>query len=897
VRKALVLALLGAAACSSGSPIIPANLRGPVAIAPFQGVNPDVPQAGLVPLLAVASFRGDELRIIDPVTAQPVPSRNLAWPLGVPTLPRPQFLSAASLGDGKADLLVVASSEPRIQVLGTWLDGSNGFGVTRTIDLSSYAGAGAQLLSVAIMPVPSGAPTGQPPAAPTVPGKAWVVVGLTNPDDATSGQLAVLEFARNADGSISMPAGAVPHMKPVGFSPTGLAASPDNVHLYASTTDAIRETSGRQVYGVAEITVGATASDPWTYRGLGSRGCGTTFVAAAFVGERSTLNFYTFDPPALRVYGGLDSVCCGPDQAISCGVATYDPSRAPDPVYGNLAADPAFPGPPGWQVPVQTYRTPMFAVSQPIAFGIAPPAMVPAPVAPTLPFGSQVCWSPYDPTSGYPSCPTVTEVASQPEFNGKGAPQRFMLTAPAIGQLWTSVTGLLAAADGLSYVQDLGRYGVVNGVSMLNDDTMRVQAGNANPVGPVGPFAGTPFFGFPEGSAAIGMWRDYSPGGQQPVEVVYQSDDLAKVITVWPGFTRDDNFRVSYQGILPGFSARRSVLGMWTDPGTSTSGLYIAIQEAAVPGESGILPASGYWVTGAIVDRPELGIHTIAKDGAPGDIAQFLIDEDPCPSTRPNWIPSDSTTLTPVYDSTKAPQAHESVLGDLLPRDPLLYPGGALKLLPADDPALAQEYACLLTWFQQPGRSDQVLTMFRNLPPIGDWPRGTWVRAGGFLLAGRVAGYAGRPQLDVSYDFAWTTEEGLGPEALSVARKARRFYYPSAYPSVNYGNYPLMEDPMQPGPVVGFRLGRYCPVGITGCDAKTSFPARDAGVDFFTQSGVVGMSRYISGASVGNSVTSFDQSTIPGQEFRGRVFYETFVGDTIMMFPPGLDTGQVIVIR
>jgi hypothetical protein len=68
-------------------------------------------------------------------------------------------------------------------------------------------------------------------------------------------------------------------------------------------------------------------------------------------------------------------------------------------------------------------------------------------------------------------------------------------------------------------------------------------------------------------------------------------------------------------------------------------------------------------------------------------------------------------------------------------------------------------------------------------------------------------------------------------------------------------------------------------------------------VDFFTQSGVIGMSRRPSSTSTGNAVTSFDKSIIPGQEYRGRVFYGTYVGDLLMMTPPGLDVGQTVSIR
>jgi hypothetical protein len=373
--------------------------------------------------------------------------------------------------------------------------------------------------------------------------------------------------------------------------------------------------------------------------------------------------------------------------------------------------------------------------------------------------------------------------------------------------------------------------------------------------------------------------------------VVTSSTDLPEAITVWPGFTKDDHWLVSYQGVLPGFSQRRAVLGLSGD-----ATLYLAIQEAAVPSVDGVLPASSYWVPGAIVARPDLGIHTLEGNGPPGDIGLFLLDNDPCPSTRPNWIPAGSTV--PVYDPTKAPEAHEAILLSLLDPDPALYPGGAMRLAPvADDAAMASEYQCLVSWFQRPENAGRVLTAFRNNPPSTDYARGGWLRAGGLLLAGSVAGYAGRPALDVRYELAWTDEAGLSGEALVLARKARRFYYPSAYPSRPYQAYPDMDDPMQPGPALGFRVGRHCPSYVVGCDATTSTPARDAGVDFFTQSGLLALSRHPTSSSGGTAVTSFDKSIFPGQEYLGRVFYATFTGDLLMMVPPGLDVGQTLTIR
>lgn len=886
MKRIALAAALAFSACSSGSPVILGGFRGPVAVVPFLGMNPDRADAGLVPLLAIASIRGNELRLLDPERDAPLAGPNPAWALAVPTLDRPTYLASRALGDGLADLLVVASSGTEVQLVGTWLDGTSGFGVVATWDLAAPAlgalvGPGAQILSLALAAVPSSPAVGSPPVAPVTAGRAWIVLGFSDPQDLAAGQLVILEVARQGDGSIAL--ASPPVAKPLGFSPVALAAAPDNVHLYAASLDVIRDSAGREVLGVAEIDASGGVEAAWTVRGFPARNAPTVTVAAAFVGERTQDNFYTYAGPALRVYAVLDASGCGAEREIACGVATFDPTT------GELASDPAVPGPPEWGVATQTYRTPLFLPSLPIAMGIALPAANPGSVAPGSPFGSQVCYSPAQTDVLLPLCPNVTEEAVTPAFNGEGAPQKFMLLAPTTGQLWTSVVATVSTIDGFVYVQDLGRFGPVNSVSMLNDETTRTQAFNANPVGPVGPIGNSSLLGFPDGTAALGLWQEPASPTDAP-EVVSSSDGLKAALAVWPGFTRDDHWLVSYQGVLPGLAQRRSVLGQGPD-----GALYLAIQEAAVPSVDGALPASGYWVPGAIVARPELGIHTLEKDGIPGDIGQFLLDNDPCPSTRPNWIPTGETT--PVYDPTKAPRAHEAVLLSLVDPDPALYPGGALRLAPDADPVLAAEYQCLASWFERPENAGKVLTAFRNNPPSDDFVRGGWVRAGGLLLAGVNSGYAGRPLLDVQYALAWRDEAGLAGEDLVVARKARRFYYPAAYPKRPYAGFPGMTDPMQTGPVIGFRVGRYCPTFTVDCDATTSLPARDAGVDFYTQSGLGLMSRRPSSSAGGTFLTSFDRSVFAGQEYLGSVFYGTFSGDLLMMIPPGLDAGQSITIR
>ncbi len=885
MKRFAVLASLALAACSSGSPIIPVGFRGPVAIAPFMGKNPDRPEAGLVPLLAVASVRGDDLRLLDPNGDTPVTGPNLSWALSVPTLARPSLLAAASLGDGLADLLVVSGSEPKIQIVGTWLDGTDGFGVVRTLDLSDFVSPGAQILSLAVIRVPTGAPTGTPPVAPVATGSAWIVVGFNVPGVSGRGVLVVVQMIRATDGSIVLdvePAGKQPVVaKPIQVTPTGMVAAPDHAHLYLASLDVIRDSTGREVLGIAEVTVSGGPDAAWQVRGFDARNSPTTTIAAAFVGERTQKNFYTYAAPALRVYATLDASGCGPERDIACGVATFDPAT------GALATDPAVAGSAKWGVPTQSYRTPMVLPALPIAMGIALPAANPGTAAPSTPFGSQVCFSPAQAGVPLPLCPFVTEEATSPPFNGTGAPQKFMLQAPATGQLWTSQVGMVATIDGFLYVQDLGRFGGVNAVSMLQDEASRTKAGNAKPVGPAGPLANSPFLGFPDGTAALGLWTDPSSGAGT---VVFTAEDIPGAVTVWPGFTRDEHWLVSYQGLLPGLAQRRAVLGQGAD-----GALYLAVQDAAIQPVDGVLPASGYWVPGAFVGSPDLGVHTLEDDGLPGDIAQFVLDVDPCTSTRPNWIPANETV--PVYDPTKPPLAHDAVVLSKVAPDLALYPGGALRLLPEADPVLAAEYVCLADWLQRPENTGKVLTAFATSPASGEYVRGAWVRAGGLVLTGSSAGYAGRPTMDVRYGLAWTEEAGLSGEALILARKARRFYYPSAYPIRAYSGFPDMTDPMATGPALGFRVGRYCLTSVPGCDATTSPPARDAGVDFFTQSGLLIMSRRPSSTAGGNFVTSFDKTIFPGQEYRGTVFYGSFTGDLLMMIPPGLDVGQSVSIR
>jgi hypothetical protein len=804
-------AALAAAGCSSPGGAVIGGFRGPQAVAAFMGVNP-MGGTRLAPLLAIAASRGDELRIVDPASDQVVRSPNVAYPLAVPTLPRPIHLAAASLGDGGADVLVVASGGSTLQLVSTWLDGlapgGSGAGVVATWDLEPVVGKGSQILALAGAAVPGGPAGGDPPVAPAAAGKAWILVGLSGGIDGLGGKLAVLEFARGPGGTVEL--AAAPAVKVLGFEPAALAPSPDNHHVYCGTPDVIQEPGGRQVQGVAELDASGGLGAAWPVRGLDGRGP-TSAVAAAILGERGVPG-NDFGPPVARVYAALDPSGCGPQRPIACGIATFDPA------LGGLAADPSTPGP----VPGQSYRAPLYVPALPFTLAVGmPPAAGPLRCVAPLPAG----------TAG--RCPDGV--------NEAGAQQALMALATASGQTWTTAAMVVAAANGNSYVLDLGRFAPANDALAFGAATStKVTAAEA-----VDPASG-PSLGL---YAPIGAGLLPEPGAS----LVHLPKELPGAIGVWPGFTPADRFTLAWQGPLPGLLGRPVTLGRLSD-----GALYLAFQQ----------PVGTEWDVKAFVGSPELGIH--AADAWPaGDIAQFgpavepgEADRDPCP------LPKDQEADPAVL--------HEAGIQSILPPDPVLHPGGALRLA---TPQPGSDLACLSDALAaSPGKTFQ---WFAN------------VRASGLVLSGALLGYAGRPELGRRYELAWKDEAGVSGEALVLARKARRIFYPWCSGSDCSQAIPGMEDQLQPGPVLAFRAGVYCP-DAASCGL---LPTRDAAIRFDTQSGMQPMARRPPGVAQGTAAVSFDKSSLPGQEGLGRVFYVTYVGDALLMLPPGRPADQSRAIR
>jgi hypothetical protein len=840
------LAALALAACSSGNAVVPANFKSPRAVAVFQGMNPEG-TGTVVPLLAVAATRGNELRIIDPSDDRPVAAPNAAYSLSVPTVEGPTFLGVASMSDGGADVLVVASGGTVIQLFGTWLSptlpSTDGYGIVWTQDLSQWnlgpsGGSGNQILSVAGGALPSGPAAGSPPVAPATPGRARIFIGLAGGDDGLGGKLLVLDFERAADGSVTLLTDptAPGSTLVLGFSPEGLSFAPDNVHLYVASRDPVRASAGGEFLGIAEIDTSAGTPSTWQIRAFPGL-APTTAVASAYVGERTAGDPKVFQAPVMRVYAAVDAAGCGREKDIACGIATYDPAK------GTLAADPSpGPSPLGPPVPAQAYETPLFLPAIPFAFSTAlPPAT-----------GSQRCTVPID-------CDG---------FNAGGAPQALMALAPTTGLRWTTVVGAVASGDGSVYVLDLGRWSSPDDTYLLSDASTRTQVYAAATALPSGITTGN----------YIGLVSPPGLGPEAPAgsTVVTRTQDLPAAFIVWPGYTPDDTFTMRWQGILPGLGLRRGVLGRLASGET-----YLAVQQAVNP--SGPPPSSAAgWIVGAFVGNPEMAVHA-SSDWPRGDFALYIPDAYPaevCPGHEP---PADPTAAVPAYETT---------ITAILPPRPAEFPGGALQL----DVPPGSDIECL---------SRQV--------PLGTSVTVTLtVRASGLLLTAGDLGYVGRPEFGRRFNLAWRPEEppsgdAVHDEEMMLARKARRFYYPGgpyAGPtnggpcpggSACYAGFPEMTDPMQSGPVIGFRPAQYCGSGAE-CPAGST-PPRDATLAFTTLSGVAPMARRATSVAVGTAVTTFDKSTYPSLEYLGRVFYTTFVGDALMMLPPGQAYNQTTIIR
>lgn len=330
LRLAMLVVAVSLAACGDDDAAPTSlNLSQPSAVAAFRGVTIHPRAAGAVyPYLAIANAASNELTVVDAVddsiVLAPVPLRALV----IPVPGRPALLASASLGDGKADLLVaVSAGDSRLQVVHTWTAASS---VAFEVDM------GADVLALA--------------ALPSAVGTARIAAALTDR------RIAVAEFRRTpGDDGIGIEWVAVRGPVTFDFQPIALAAlpvDPAETKLYAASLEE---------NGVAEIEVPAGAV-PSLSRILDAK-APTRLVAAARLQEAvgsATLDATAFtDPPVDRVYAVLDESGCGPAAPIACGLVALDlatgelatdpqnelPHRAPIPIPGHAHALAAAPPP------------------------------------------------------------------------------------------------------------------------------------------------------------------------------------------------------------------------------------------------------------------------------------------------------------------------------------------------------------------------------------------------------------------------------------------------------------------------------------------------------------------------------------------------------------------------
>jgi len=780
--RLLAPALLLAAACSGGAKLAAAKFAGPSALGSFRGFSnkhPGLPAPRAY--LAVANLLRDEITVVDPLDKELVPSSTLAFPLAVPTRPRPFRLAVAPLEAEDhpapgADLLVVASqSPPSLQVVTTWTEELRAVDLPVEDDLARLY-PGSAVLSLA--------------AATRLGGGAWVFVGLSG------GHLAVLEFERDPTSTLPAPRRPIRRSAlPVQqkelltgagrFDPLDLAVAPDASRLFVATTDPLQDGGGATISGVGQLTVvGASASSPWPVVGLDAR-APTRLVAAASLAQRTLASAVVFETtPTLQVFAVLAEESCGLRQAINCGLVTLIPDV-------GIAPDPA------GELP---YRAPISFASAPTALTVVMPRR-----------------------GGTEGTPVGISPATKAYLD--------VATSGTLRQARTALL-VVGTAGGTLFVVDPGRWGPVNSTESV-EATHRALV---NSVATTVSTAGDPY---------LGLWSEVSNPGAAATVIGDMALAVAE-IRFTPGYLPDEIFDVAWRGVLPGLVARRGVL-QWD------GGPVVAIQVAGV--------------VGAQVADPELGVHV-------GDRVQVIPEGGTC-SGGTGFV----ATVTAVR-----------------PADPT-FPGGSLALShagqggtgSADDTACPSPAAVVAD--SSPGPVTASLT----------------VRAAELVASGRTLGYLGRPQLDVLFELRHQPEAGLSGEELAVNRKLRRRFYPTdppcgaSIPGTEAGT-PLVQqcedatrvppiyppespDPLTPGPMLRFRVGRLgCPASPAPC-----LPGAGANLTIAVRSGLTsaGWSSPVTRGAA-TAVTWVDESSV--DPARASTVYASFVTDEVLSAVPASAT-------
>jgi hypothetical protein len=486
---------------------------------------------------------------------------------------------------------------------------------------------------------------------------------------------------------------------------------------------------------------------------------------------------------------------------------------------------------------------------RPDAGGLAPDpaAAVPSAGVPPQPFRAPI------PVPGVPvrlalAFPPAAEGSSERIVDDAANPGSPLLRILAQGGFRNApAVAAVTSTDGAVYLLDVARFAPVTDISAVSGAThTRVISASSGTT-----------------AVQLGLWNDLAvqegalaaldAAGSPPApDVVVDQAALLGAVEVWPGFTPTDDWTVAWQGFLPGLVQRTGVLVV--TPGPS----YVAVQ--SLVGTSGAAP-----VATARIGDPALGVR-------PGD----LVTVDP--------FVSDACEA--VVAAVLAPGAPE-LAAVFAPG----FPGGALRL---------EQQACL-----RPSVGGSPATS-------GEFAAVVTVRAAGLVLTGARFGYAGRPELDVPYALAARDPAGLPPEAALLAAKARRLFYPSdggcprapvegsttprrdALPSGCYPGFPNLADPLQPGPVLRFRVGARGPADAAGA----LVPSAGAAVSFRTEAALAQAVRRPATAGVlPSSITALDRSGLAAHRNDPVRFAVTYLDDQLVVFSPTEGTGTVTSVR
>jgi hypothetical protein len=427
-----------------------------------------------------------------------------------------------------------------------------------------------------------------------------------------------------------------------------------------------------------------------------------------------------------------------------------------------------------------------------------------------------------------------------------------MRVAPSSGQRWTTAIAAVATVDGRVHILDLGRYSAPNNNSLLNAagrNNLRVTEAVSGVPPPV-----------PSNYAQLGLFVEHPPDGT-PEYLTADAAKLKLAIILTPGFTRSEQWTLTWQGALPGLvgAVPRPTPSQWSAGAglecvlgrLGDGSLVLAMQKAL--GTS--------WVMTANVTDASLGVHP-ADQFPEGDIAEFKAAADP-----------------PGCEPEPGQIAHEGTIAAILPQEPVAMPGGGLQLTGS-----AADLQCL----------SDVLAAY---PAGAVLPGECYVRSSGLVLAGGFSGYAGRPDLGTRYDFKWKEESLLLPasEEIVLARKARRFYYAGESPcgAPHCEGYPEVTDPLAAGPALGLKPGVACPdpndPGVwLDCRGDPAAPLpRGAVIVFSTADGIAPMFRAPGVVTLGTDAVALDKSLLPGLESEGTVIYVSYEGNVVFEVLPG----------